>query len=113
MIPGDERKFKRRFMVAFIPTCNCGGRIAHASGLDEISTAGVGNGSGVGDSSVGTGEFVGLGVTVFVGNDVSGGVGVAVGGIGVWVDMATVGVGGSGVWVEVMAGAMGCGDSPG
>lgn len=99
-------------MVAFMPTCNCGGKIAHASGLEEISTVGVGNGSGVGDSIVGAGGFVDSGVTVFVGNDVSVGAGVTVvGGVEVEEAGATVGVGGSGVGVEMIAGTMGCGDS--
>ena len=83
MMPGDERKFKRRRMVAFIPTCNCDREIAsQTSASDGISTIGVGNGSGTGDSvGGGSGEGVGGCVAVAVGD--GNGSGVAVDGMDV------------------------------
>ena len=69
-MPGEERKFRRRSIVAFIPTCNREREVAalHTSVLDGISAVDVGNGSGIGD-------------TVVVGIDVEGSasVGVTVG----------------------------------
>ena len=69
IIPGDERKFNRRRMTAFIPTCSCGGKSAHRSDSEGTSTMGVGDVSGTG-VSVGSGTLVCSGVGVLVGGGV-------------------------------------------
>ena len=66
-MPGDERKFKRRLMVAFMPTCNCGGSREHASASDGFSTKGVGDVSGVGDPLDGSVVGVCVGVSASIG----------------------------------------------
>lgn len=107
-MPGDDRKFNRRCIIAFMPTCSCGGAsFAQTSpGSDGLSTTGVGDVSGSGDL-IGSGVFVGSGVGVLVGRGVLvGGMDVwvgdaTVGEMDVWVGDAIVGVGGSGVGVEM------------
>jgi hypothetical protein len=49
-MPAEERKFRRRSIVAFIPTCNREREIAalHTSASDGISTIGVDDGAGTG-----------------------------------------------------------------
>ena len=65
-MPGDERKFNCRTMVAFIPTCNCEREMAsHIFCSEGISTMGVGSVSGTGDS-VADGMGVGVNVGRFV-----------------------------------------------
>ena len=81
-MPGEERKFRRRSIVAFIPTCNREREVAasHTSVSDGVCTVGVGNGSGIGDSvavgidvegSAGVDVLVGEGITTKVAVDVS------------------------------------------
>ena len=98
-MPGDDRKFRRRTIVAFIPICNRAREIASQTFLSAgISTIGVGNVSGTGGSvGDGSGEGVsaGRGVTVPVGDGVAEGVAVGAGDVDV--ANAVVGVEGSGV----------------
>lgn len=96
-MPGDERKFKRRLMVAFMPACSCGGSREHASASDGFSTIGVGDVSGVGD------PFDGSVVGVCAGASAGTGVFVATIGVEISVDSKVVGIpvgGGEGVWAE-------------
>jgi hypothetical protein len=83
-------------MVAFIPTCSCERETAsHTFVSDGISTIGVGNVSGTGDSvTCGIGVSVNVGKLVAVGDGSSVSVGdrVAVGGMGVAEAGAAVGL---------------------
>ena len=66
-MPGEVRKFRRRTIVAFLPTCNREREVAalHASVSDGISTIGVSVESTTG-VSVGKGRGVNVGVGMFV-----------------------------------------------
>src|SRR5215510_3964729 len=74
LMPGEERKFSWRWMIACMPTCNCEWAItSQAAGSAGISTIGVGNVSGTGVSTSdgeGVGVRVGTGVSVGDGRDV-------------------------------------------
>lgn len=120
MMPGEERKFSRRRMVACIPICRRAREIAaQATGSDGISTIGVGRVSVTGGM---TGDDVGVrvGVLVSVGDIVGDGVPVPVTDAGTGVSdgisveageveetVTITGVGGSGV--NVVAGGTGDG----
>ncbi|HSB00878.1 MAG TPA: hypothetical protein VLE49_09520, partial [Anaerolineales bacterium] len=87
-IPGEERKFKRRRIVAFVPTCKREREVAISqTSAAEVPGLGVGVVSGAG-VAIGEGTGVGLGSEVSVsvgetiavdGGDVEEGRGVAVG----------------------------------
>ena len=98
-MPGEERKFKRRRILAFAPTCNCEREMAlHRVVSAGISTMGVGNDSGTGNK-VGDGMIVDVAVGAIVGDDV--GATVSVSGMDVEEAETTV-EGGGGVDVSGM-----------
>ena len=106
-IPGEERKFTVWVIMAFIPTCSCERETASQTFVsDGISTMGVGNVSGTGDS-VGEGSAVAVavavGISVGEGMEVGVFVGtrVAVGEVGVDEAGTTVAVEGGGVIVGI------------
>lgn len=78
-MPGDERKFKRRSIVAFIPTCNRERDIAvsHTSALEGVPVIGVAVAS-IAGVPVDVGANVGGGRAVAVGEGSENGVGVTV-----------------------------------
>src|SRR5262245_3859910 len=102
-MPGEERKFNRRRIVARIPTCRrARENAAQTSGSDGISTIGVGNVSATGGR---VGEAVTVGVKVSGACAVSEAVRVSVvgtlAGEGVSVGAAEVAVSDAGVGVEL------------
>ena len=79
-IPGDVRKFRRRRIVAFIPTCNCERAVttshisvtdgASAIGVAVASITGVTPGEGRGVEEI-AGVLVVRGVIVWAGEEVA------------------------------------------